>query len=337
MSKNNDESTVTDLGPDTKNETTNPPDALANNKKFICSIRRGEAHCWNDKQITGDVNLRGETIAKPVMIQNAVFTGVVDLSQTRFEREVDLSGCRFNKLILSDARVEGPLILDNVVIGVETDQRLSVEMIRKIVARLKEGCRRARSRRTDPPEERDRKRKLLKRRWTSRHQWQERLKAAQAERTKRQTVANLDNLRLAGCLSMIKAHVHGNISCNYSEIEDDFRIDEAQVYGNLSLRHTSLGEFRTNANPADTSNKNVEYKPCLIDGILDFTSATISGDLRLIGVTIDDELTLQLTDITGSLLCRPNERVRTRLMNGAWLMLLHVKGNVDFSGTRLHS
>ena len=59
---------------------------------------------------------------------------------------------------------------------------------------------------------------------------------------------------------MIKAHVHGNISCNYSEIEDDFRIDEAQVYGNLSLRHTSLGEFRTNAHPADTSNKNVEYR-----------------------------------------------------------------------------
>ena len=138
MSKNNDESTVTDLGPDTKNETTNPPDALANHPKPICSIRRGEAHCWNDNRITGDVNLRGETIAKPVMIQNAVFTGVVDLSQTRFEREVDLSGCRFNKLILSDARVEGPLILDNVVIGVETDQRLNVETIRKIVARLEE-------------------------------------------------------------------------------------------------------------------------------------------------------------------------------------------------------
>jgi hypothetical protein len=307
---------------------------------FIYALRQGGARDWNGCQISGDVDLTGETIVKPLVIQGAVFTGTLNLSQVRFERGVDFSGCHFHKLILSDARVEGPLTLDNVVIGVETGPIPDMEMIRQIVARLKEGCRRARSRRTDPPDERTRKRERLRRRWTSRRRWQEQLREAEAKYARQQTNTEFYNLHIAGCLSMMKASVFGGLSCDHAEIEDDLRIDGAQIYGNLSLRHTSLGELRTDGKKlfanTDADARRSEDGPCRVDGRLDLTSATISGDLRLIGVAIGGELTLQAVDINGNLLCRASERVRTRLRNGAWLMVVRARGTVDFGGTRLH-
>lgn len=81
-------------------------------------ILQGKACNLDRYQVSGDVDLTAVKLEKPFVIQNTLFTGTVNLKQARFERGADFKGCRFQKcLILSDARVEGPLILDDVVIG----------------------------------------------------------------------------------------------------------------------------------------------------------------------------------------------------------------------------
>lgn len=281
---------------------------------MVNRIRWGRGHEGKRCRVKGDVNLAGETIEDPVVVKNVTFTGKVDFSECRFERGVDLTGCRFEGgLILKDACIEGPLILDKMVIGT---------MIHRIIASLDEGRRRARSDRSEPREERIQKVRRRIRRRRSQQCW------------RKQSVAEFTNLRVAGRLSMMEASVFGDLSCNHAEIEDDFRIDQTRIYGDLLLRRTSLGEVCTDWKKrylnADTT------VGCRVDGRLDLTSAKVNGDVRLIGVDIGGELTLQATDIDGNLLCRANEQLRTRLRNGAWLRGVHVKGTVDLGGTWLH-
>ncbi len=259
-----------------KNGSTSRPEVLTG-EEFINAVRQGVVRDWNGYQISGDVDLTGETIEKPLKIQGAVFTGTVNLSQVRFERGVDFAGSRFQKLILSDTRVEGPLTLNNVVIGVETAYAPDVKMIR-------------------------------------------------------QTVAEFDNVRIAGCVSMMKAIVFGGLSCNYAEIEDDFSIDGAEIYGNLSLRHTSLGELRTDKN-LDAGG--AEDQPCRVHGTLDLTSASITGDVRLVGIVIGGELLGQAAKIDGNLLCRVKKNTRCEVTKRAWMLGITVIGNVDISGAHI--
>jgi len=304
--------------------------------EFVRLIRKGQPRDWNGCQVLGDVDLKGETFAKPFVIQGATFTGTVNLSQARFERAASFAGCRFRKLILSDARVEGPLTLDKVVVGDENGLTPNVQMIRSIVLRLEEGCRRVQRRRHNSPDEKTRKRERLiyQRRWKSRR----RLKGLLSE-SPRSTVAEFDNLHIAGSLSIMSATVGGDLSCDHAEIEDDMRIDGTQIHGDLSIRHTSLSEFRTDSKKllanADEDDEHDKDRQCQVDGKLDFTSATISGDLRLIGITIGGQLSLQAANITGNMLCRSSVRWRTRLRNGAWLMVVRIMGSVDFGGAQI--
>ena len=280
--------------------------------ELVQAILRGEAHVWSGRRISGDVSMKGLRVESSVEIHGAVFSGTVNFSQTHFEHGVDLGGCVFQqKVNLSDAWIDGPLILDDVVIGTASGTALDVARIRLLLARLKE---------------------------MSRHmQWQERLEAkleaGEARRSSQSTVLELDNLRVEGCLSLMRASVGGGLSCNHAKIENDMRIDEVQIHGPLSLRHTSLGELRTDA---AAEPENGPAKRCLIEGDLNLTSATVTGDIRLVGITVGGKLSLQTADIHGNVLCRSSERLRSRLGQGAWLVVARVKGNVDFRGARLY-
>lgn len=318
-----------------REEQPKRPDVLTASE-FVRLIRKGDARDWNGCQILGDVDLKGESFAKPLLIEGATFTGNVDFSQSRFERAAGFPGCHFLKLILSDARVEGPLTLDEIVVGDENGLAPHASIIRAIVPRLEEGCRRVQRHRCAALDQktRDRYRLIFQRRWKCRRK----LKAL-LSKPHRSTVAELNNLHIAGCLSIMNATIVGGLSCDHAEIEDDMRIDGTRIYGNLSIRHTSLSEFRTdwrelsrNAGEGDERSKS---SPCQIDGKLDFTSATINGDLRLIGITINGQLSLQAANITGNLLCRSNARWRTRLRSNAWLMVVRVTGSVDFGGAQV--
>ncbi|NQT16414.1 MAG: hypothetical protein HQ582_26890 [Planctomycetes bacterium] len=62
--------------------------------------------------INGDVDLKAVDYAEKLVIRNSVFTGQVDLSEARFARSVDLSGCQFqHDLCFAAARVDGHLLL----------------------------------------------------------------------------------------------------------------------------------------------------------------------------------------------------------------------------------
>lgn len=85
---------------------------------FADSIRNGQIQDWHGRRVIGDLELSGVAISSQLVLQQVVFTGDVNFGQARFERSVDLTGCRFErKLIFADAIVSGTLTLDDVQIG----------------------------------------------------------------------------------------------------------------------------------------------------------------------------------------------------------------------------
>lgn len=305
--------------------------------EFTSRIRRGESWNWRGRQISGDVDLTGITVEDPLIIQYAVFTGEVNFGQARFKRGLDFTGCHFKrKLILSDARVDGPLKLDNVTIGSGVKLPQDVDLIRQIVARLEKGASRARSTgdklKDQPPPKRARLKK-------TRLKMKRRLKRAEAKWVGLETLAEFDNLHVEGALSMTRIQVCGEFSCNHADVQSDLRMDDALIYGDLLLRHARLGELRNDSNllvdepPRHQAHRQVES--CMIGGTLDLDTATITGDVFLIGITIRGQLRLQAADVNGNFVCRSAKGARTNLRSGAWLLAARIKGIVDFSGARL--
>lgn len=360
MPKNSDDLTpVPDAASVNVGEQTNRTDSLTE-KEFISLIRRGEGHKLNGRKVLGDMNLVGESFLKPLVIRGTTFTGEVNFNKCCFEREVDFTGCRFERradftgcrfehnLILSDAHVKGPLILDDVVIG-EAEPVPNLAMIQRMIESLKEGCRRVQPDSKESEGQRISNGRICKRRQTSQHKLEKRLEEAKEQLRQATTlhadpqiVAEFTNLSVAGCLSMLNARVFGSLSCNYSDIEDDFRIDESRIHGDLRLRCTSLGEFLTDwkesSVAAGVTAEGQKSKPCLINGRIDLTSAKVAGDARFVGVNIGDELSLQTTDINGNLLCRASAGRRViKIRGGAWFLGVRVRGVVDFSGARVGS
>jgi hypothetical protein len=312
------------------NQMTASDSKTLTKEEITSLILRGGVIEKSGYRVLGDVDLSGEKVEGRLKIQGVVFTGAVNFSHCRFERTLDLSKCTFEKkLDLTGARIEGSLLLDNVTFGVMREPAQDLTMIKRIVERLKEGRRRIRSDRSEPREERMRKIALQCRRRASLRRWNEQLRKAEAEQAKLPTVAEFNNLHVAGSLSMVESPVFGHFFCNYADVEKDFRVDRSWIFGDLKLRRSSLGEFRTDAVP--THNQ----RPCRVDGKLDFTAAQVGGDIRLIGVILGDELGLQTANVGGNLLCRSAAKRRARLKNGAWLFGVKVRGSVDFSGTLL--
>lgn len=88
-------------------------------EEFVRALSSGRlTGGWDGCEVTGDVKAAGLTLATPVQLRSAVFTGGLDLSRCRFERGVDLGHCRIaGALCLDDTRVTGPLDLEGVHAG----------------------------------------------------------------------------------------------------------------------------------------------------------------------------------------------------------------------------
>jgi hypothetical protein len=275
----------------TEDSNTNRNDKLTI-EELTNLLQTGKPLDFKDRYISDEVNLKGVKFLKPIEVQNLECTAEVNFSGARFERAVNFTGCRFQKLNLADARVEGTLILNEVVIGSETDHKL-----------------RRQNRRSDTEPQ-----------------------------SSPPVVADFTNLRVAGCFSLMNATVYGSLSCTQADIEDDFRLDETQIHGDVRLRRAHFGEFCTDAKQrtvnTDAADKEPHRlkRPCRVDGKLDLTSARVAGDVRLIAVLIGGELGLQAAAIDGNFLCRARAHVCTWLNNGAWLLGVRVAGVADFTG-----
>jgi len=220
-------------------------------------LQTGKPLDFKDRYISDEVNLKGVKFLKPIEVQNLVCTAEVNFCGARFERGVNFTGCRFQKLNLADARVEGALILNEVVIGSETDHKL-----------------RRKNRRSDtepqssPPVVAD---------FTN-------LRVAGC--------FSLMNATVYGSLSCTQADIEDDFRLDEAQIHGDVRLRRAH-FGEFC---TDAKQRTVYADAADKEPHRLK-RPCRVDGKLDLTSARVAGDVRLIAVLIGGELGLQAAAI----------------------------------------
>lgn len=307
---------------------------------FVAAVSRNQMCDWRDYHITGDVDLRSMEITIPLIIESARFDGTVCLSGAYFRRGVNLSGCTFEKKLLMDqTRIEGPLLLDRVVIGnPSAAPRIDAAALRTIIRALQAGCERVRNTAVQAlePEQRERAGQQLLRRTATLWRYERILEEGTSGTAPVEVVANFDGIRVDGFISLMDAHLMGGLSASFAKVKSDVRLDGARIHGAVMLRHAWLGELVT-----DAANRMPAPRPlrparaCRIDGELTLTSAKITGDVRLLGITLGGKLILQATDIQGNVLCRRPANLATRLNDGVWMLLAQVKGALDFSGARI--
>lgn len=236
-----------------------------------------------------NVTLAGLKFEHPVCLQNTVFINRLDLSQCRFERGVDFTGCIFEGgLTLADACIDGPLILNQIVIGKDLEPKPTAHaaLLQRIVDMLD-------ARLAYSVEHTPRQMWLQQRR----KRWQSRQQEKQTEEKSRNAlplpVADFTRLRVTGSLSMVGAHIFGDLCCDFAEIKNELCLSRFQGQGAVTLRCARLGEMR-----ADEENA-----ACRVEGSLDLTSATVAGNIWLTAVSIGGQLGLQTADISGNLTC----------------------------------
>ncbi len=201
---------------------------------FVTIVLRGETRDWNGWKIKGDVNFNSTAFPHAVEVCGAIFTGLVNFGGCRFERAANLCSSRFTQgLSFSNARVKGPLLLDEVVIGDERLKDAETDLSSRIIARLERGCAEARPGRQGGREERIHRREQSRDR---RKSLQQSIDQKPVQRIYPRHAADFTNLYVAGCVSLMGARIFGGLACNQSEIEDDVRIDGAQIEGNLTFR-----------------------------------------------------------------------------------------------------
>lgn len=307
---------------------------------FVASVSRNEMFDWRDYHVTGDVDLRSMEITVPLLVESARFDGTVCLSGAYFRRGVNLSGCSFEKKLLMDqTRIEGPLRLDRIVIGNPgAAPRVNVAALRTIIRALEAGCGRVRETavQASAPEQREIAGRQLLRRTATLWRYERVVAEQTAGAAPVEVVANLDGIRVDGFISLMDSHLMGGLSASFAKVKSDVRLDGATIHGAVMFRHAWLGELVTDAAirmPAPRPPR--AARACRIDGELTLTSAKITGDVRLLGVTLGGKLVLQATDVQGNVLCRRPASLATRLNDGVWMLLAQVKGALDFSGARI--
>ena len=156
------------------------------------------------------------------------------------------------------------------------------------------------------------------------------------------TVAEFNNVHVAGCFSLMKARVFGSFACKYAKIDGDFCLDESFVAGSMFLRGSRFAEVRTDKktdSSLDQANGNRTLSPSAFMGDIDLTCAKVGGDVRLIGVAIGGDLKLQTARIRGGILCRSasnlKKSVHCEIGGKAWLLGVETGADVDFSGTHI--
>jgi hypothetical protein len=220
------------------------------------------------RQVLGPVSLRGCKIERLIEIRGVSFTQKVDFSNSTFERGLDLTGCQFlEKLVMANARVEGPLVLNKTVLGMKAEMPPDVRMLARHMDRLADRRRRLHPAPGATREERLRKLRLrLHARARMRQCRADIVEEMALRRPPLPTVADFTNLRVGGALSLVDAQVFGAIRCPHADIEDDFRIDGSWILGSLVLRRSSLGEFSTEDYARPTDDDSAEPQPSSPDG-----------------------------------------------------------------------
>lgn len=80
-------------------------------------IRLGQFEKIERARVTGEVSFRGEEIPRNLRLLYVTFLGPVDFGDARISGSLDLTGCWFGRtLSLSNAMIDGELILDDVVV-----------------------------------------------------------------------------------------------------------------------------------------------------------------------------------------------------------------------------
>ena len=248
--------------------------------------------------VIGDLELSGVAISSQLVLQQVVFTGDVNFGQARFERSVDLTGCRFErKLIFADAIVSGTLTLDDVQIGSPSEK-----------------CRhRSQDRLTESTDSLPKQKTV-----------------AEFNSVRVTGSFSLMHSRVFGSLSCEYAKIDGGFWLDETFVAGSMSLRNS---GFSELRTDK--KTHSCLDPTNTGESDVV--PFEIGGNIDLTGAAVGGDVRLIGVVIGGDLKMQTARIQGGILCRSaadlKESGRSEIGGKAWLLGVETGADVDFSGT----
>jgi len=85
--------------------------------------------------IEGDVDLSGVAYSHRLVIRNAVFSGVLDLSEAHFKRTIDVTNCLFQKAIRCfHTEIRGSLVLSDLTLNAPADTDVKADFSRVRVA-----------------------------------------------------------------------------------------------------------------------------------------------------------------------------------------------------------
>jgi len=304
-------------------------------RELLEALRNGQPVEVEGAVIHGDLNLANLDYGHKLVIRNSVFTGHVDLSESRFARSVDLAGCQFQReLSLFGARIDGQLLL----VGAK---------IRKGVREVAAGN-------------------------FAHLEVSGRLGAASLESEVGLCFAHasvgasveFDGAKIDGDLDLELARIAGHFSCKSmpdrrteilgrvtlagAAIEGEVRLDGAKIGGPsqaenhcevLSLA-SAVVEGHVSCNPTD------QHRTEIL-GATSFYGATLGGDVCLSGIKIGREagsehaapipgkLNLRNVRIDGNLFCQPNGRYRTEVLGVVSLFEAKVGGLVVLDAIKI--
>ncbi|OHB78801.1 MAG: hypothetical protein A2V98_05315 [Planctomycetes bacterium RBG_16_64_12] len=285
--------------------------------------------------INGDLDLENLDYAHKLVIRNTVFTGHVDLSEGRFARTVDLTGCEFQRdLNFFGARIDGQLLLAEAKIRKAVQDQATenfgrLEVTGGLSASLLESevglC------------------------------FTEAAIGASAEfeGVKIDGDLNLELARIGGHLSAKsrqgrRTEILGRLTLAGAAVGGEVRLDGAKVgwesYAKNRPDALSLASARVDGHVSFGSTD--EHRTEIL-GTMSFYGASLGGDVCLGGVKIGREvdpahtfpvpgkLNLRNVEISGNLFCQPSGSHRTEVLGTVTLFEAVVGGVVVLDGIKI--
>ena len=280
--------------------------------------------------ITGDLDLVSVAVEHRVVIQGAVFEGMVDASDARFARSLDLTGCVFQQgLKLERAEVDGALVLEGARVAAGhglTAPDLRVEgLLNAIELQLEGGDFQAPN---------------------ARIAGDLRLCGAQLHGALNLTYARFEGelfLRaalqgrpqtfIAGGAVLIGCHISGQVDAGGLRVLGGLNLQGATLESEVLVSSDSITGYRTEIHPGE-------------DGVsVTLAGAKVKGQVHFKGADLKGALIMQGADIEGHVFCQSTPDHRTEIGAGAEktvcagqsvsLAGAKVKSQVVFSGADL--
>jgi len=274
------------------------------------------------------LDLRGVHLPHGLRLRDVTFACAVDLTDARADRSVDLSNCTFQEgLWLDDARIEGSLGLERVVVG-ELDPNAEVD---------EQGR----------PPFRSRAESLSMRRARVEGQvWAIGLRVAADLELLDASIASgvhLNGTEIRGRLFGQGCSIAGNFFCHpegnhRTEITGDAWLAGAAIEGQADFNGASIGG-ELNMQGARVSGglfcRPVGNHRTEIAGDAYLAAATIEGAADFNGASIGRTLNMQGARVSGGLFCRPVGNHRTEITGDAHLAGATIEGAADFNGASI--